>query len=315
MTAAPAGARDCKGNFAGYVRMILPDTTGRGAPALGVIGHIPLGGCGSHRQYSLDSAPSGGINIITHRACRPGEVHGQDQAPPPKVAALRECRTLNPRPERVTDPLFREQPSSTPAISFRSSTRCSAACGWTAARHRAPRRSASRGPPSTRPRRPSSATGSQGSCRAARAAARAQAAPESSSSSKRRSRRIPLCPRRSSPRVQERFGVTVHPRSMERALGAAGKKTAVIAALVAAPAATDRGATKSSAEALDGAAVGGAGGSRAPARRARRVDAARRPAAAERRPPACLPRRSVPRVPPPWARLASMALGGEEMRA
>jgi len=54
------------------------------------------------RKGRLISAAECGINYLTLMASR--------KRPDPKVAALRERRTLNPRPERVTDPLFHQAP-------------------------------------------------------------------------------------------------------------------------------------------------------------------------------------------------------------
>jgi transposase len=56
----------------------------------------------SYGSSRLISATDCGINYMTPMADR--------KRPDPKVAALRERRTLHPRPERVTDPLFQQAP-------------------------------------------------------------------------------------------------------------------------------------------------------------------------------------------------------------
>ena len=56
MTAAPAGAWGCKGNFAAYVRVIMPEAPRGSAPMLGVIEPYYFDRFWFHQPYSLDSA-------------------------------------------------------------------------------------------------------------------------------------------------------------------------------------------------------------------------------------------------------------------
>lgn len=54
-------------------------------------------------RVNLTSGGNSGINYLTNRMV-------DRKRADPKIAALRERRTLNPRPERVTDPLFHQAP-------------------------------------------------------------------------------------------------------------------------------------------------------------------------------------------------------------
>ena len=144
----------------------------------------------------------------------------RDARPDPKEAALAGARCLNPHPEQVTDPEFLATTSSTPGTRCRSSTRWCARSRPAASRSpRPPRRSGippayyaaaaaleSSGLDGLVPARP----GPRGASKLTEeilAWAEEQLAADPA-----------LRPAQLPDRIEDAFGVRVHPRSVERAL-------------------------------------------------------------------------------------------------
>ena len=99
--------RVCKGDFAVYVRVILPDMIRRAMRVLAVhrhsiveIGRVP------RWIVALDRSPDCGINMITYRLAALEARMAKPRPPDPKIEALRQRASLNPHPDRVSDPLF-----------------------------------------------------------------------------------------------------------------------------------------------------------------------------------------------------------------
>jgi transposase len=95
------GAGGCKGDYAASVRWILPSVPGdsRGAGAYSPVLSAEI----SRRwNFSLDITPDVDINILTRR----GGLVMTRRKSDPKTDALREQGCLHPHPEKVTDELF-----------------------------------------------------------------------------------------------------------------------------------------------------------------------------------------------------------------
>ena len=161
-------------------------------------------------------------NTILHER-NEGGARGRN-AVDPKVEALAESRTLNPHPEAVQDEAFAPRSSLTPGIWCRSSTRWCAGCGSTGRRCRTAAAAFGFS-------RPSYYTAARSTRAGWPALVPARPGPRGRTSSPTRSSPSPRrCGERPDPAgadlvgaVADRFGVQVHPRSVERALAAGGR--------------------------------------------------------------------------------------------
>ena len=139
--------------------------------------------------------------------------------PDPKEAALAEARCLNPHPEQVTDPGFLASDFFEPATRCRSSTRWCARSGPAAPRSpRRPRRSATPGPPTTRQQPRWNTPGWTGWYLPGPHGGHKLTGQILAWAEEQLAADPGLRPAQLPDRIEQAFGVRVHPRSVERAL-------------------------------------------------------------------------------------------------
>jgi len=86
--------------------MIMPVMAWVALPVGEVSWHFVVGDSCVTRYTQLDRPPICGINSITHGAAAPETRMAKPKTPDPKIEALRQRASLNPHPDRISDPLF-----------------------------------------------------------------------------------------------------------------------------------------------------------------------------------------------------------------